>query len=417
MSQIENNYAVAREIFAAKSIDTDHAMETLSKTPISVHCWQIDDLTGFESFDSVLTGGIQTTGNAPGKPRSIEEYIEHLREAFSYIPGALKLALHAVYPVSDKKVDRNAIAPSDFKFWVDFAKEQKIGLDFNPTYFSHPMAASGLTLTNPDQEIRKYWIEHGIASRRVGEYLGRELGQVCITNHWIGDGSKDYRIDKVGPRKLLIESLDRILADKIDPRHNLDSVESKLFGIGVESYTPGSHEFYTNYVMSRNNCIICLDTGHYHPTEMVSDKLSSYLAFGKEIMLHVSRGVRWDSDHVLMFDDETRAIMQEIVRANALSRVHIGTDYFDASINRIAATVIGTRNAKKALLYALLQPNKQLMDVEAGGDFTRRFALYEEAKTLPVGLVWDMFCEREGVPGSEWVEALEAKQTAKGSWR
>ena len=417
MSQIDKNYAVARDIYSAQGIDTEQAMETLRTTPISIHCWQIDDLTGFESFDSVLTGGIQATGNAPGKPRSIEEYVEHLREAFSFIPGALKLALHAVYPVSDKKVERNAIEPEHFKFWVDFAKEQKIGLDFNPTYFSHPMAASGLTLTNPDQEIRKYWIEHGIASRRIGEYFGRELGQVCITNHWIGDGSKDYRIDKVTPRVQLIDSLDRIFADKIDSRFNLDSVESKLFGLGVESYTPGSHEFYTNYVMCRNNCIICLDTGHFHPTEMVSDKLSSYLAFGKEIMLHVSRPVRWDSDHVVMFDDETRAIMQEIVRYKALDRVHIGTDYFDASINRIAATVIGSRNTKKALLYALLQPNQQLLEVEASGDYTRRLALYEEAKTLPHGLVWDMFCEREGVQGSEWIDTLERKLTPKGSWR
>jgi L-rhamnose isomerase len=417
MSQIERNYAVARELYAAKGIDTEQVMATLRDTPISLHCWQLDDLTGFESFDSVLTGGIQATGNAPGKPKTIEEYVDHLRDALSYIPGALKLALHAIYPVTDKKVERNAIQPEDFRYWIDFAKAEGIGLDFNPTYFSHPKASSGLTLTSPDEGIRKYWIEHGIASRKIGEYFGRELGQVCINNHWIGDGSKDYRVDKVAPRRLLIDSLDQIFAEKIDRKYNIDSVESKLFGLGVESYTPGSHEFYTNYVMLRNNCIICMDAGHFHPTESLADKLSSYLAFDKEIMLHVSRPVRWDSDHVIMLDDDTKAIMQEIVRYNALDRVHIGTDYFDASINRIAATVIGARNTRKALIYALLQPNKQLIEVEAGGDFAKRLALYEEAKSLPFGLVWDMFCEREGVPGSDWIEMLECKETRKGSWR
>jgi L-rhamnose isomerase len=417
MSRTEKNYAVAREIYAEKGIDTEVAMRVLATTPISVHCWQIDDLTGFESFDSVLTGGIQATGNAPGKPRSVDEYVENLVEAFSFIPGALKLALHAVYPVTEERVERNNIRPEHFRFWVDFAKEHKIGLDFNPTYFSHPLASSGLTLTSPDEGIRKYWIEHGIACRRIGEYFGKELGQVCITNHWIGDGSKDYRVDKVSPRLRLIDSLDQMFAEEIDRRFNLDSVESKLFGLGVESYTPGSHEFYTNYVMLRNNCIICMDAGHFHPSEMISDKLSSYLAFGKEIMLHVSRPVRWDSDHVVMFDDETRAIMQEVARYDALDRVHIGTDYFDASINRIAATVIGSRNTKKALLYALLQPNKQLIEVEVSGDFAKRLALFEEAKTLPFGLVWDMFCEREGVPGSDWICMLERKLAPKGLWK
>jgi L-rhamnose isomerase len=406
LSQTQKNYKVAQELYAARGIDTDRAMEILKETPISIHCWQIDDLTGFENFDAVLSGGIQATGNAPGKPGSIQEYIDDLDEAFSYIPGALKLALHAVYPVVSEKVERNALKPEHFQFWVDYARERKIGLDFNPTYFSHPMAASGLTLTSPDASVRKYWIEHGIACRRIGGYFGKELGQVCITNHWIGDGSKDYRVDKVAPRARLIDSLDQIFAEKIDRRYNLDSVESKLFGLGVESYTPGSHEFYTNYAMLKDNCIICLDAGHFHPTEAISDKLSAYIVFGKEVMLHISRPVRWDSDHVVMFDDETRAIMQEIVRYDALDRVHIGTDYFDASINRIAATVIGARNTRKALLYALLQPNKELIQVEASGDSTRRLALYEEAKTMPFGLVWEMFCEREGVPGSYWIEKI-----------
>lgn len=406
MNKIEQRYQIAKETYAELGIDTDAALATLKTTPISVHCWQLDDLTGFENFSSVLSGGIQATGNAPGKPKSVEEYFTHLDQMISYIPGAMKLALHAIYPIADPIPERNAIEPEHFSAWVDYAKEKGIGLDFNPTYFSHPMAESGLTLTSEDPAVRKYWIEHGIASRKIGEYFGRELGQVCITNHWIGDGSKDHRVDKVGPRERLIDSLDQIFAEPISREYNIDSVESKLFGLGVESYTPGSHEFYTNYAMLRDNCIVCMDAGHFHPTEVVSDKLSSYLCFGKEIMLHVSRPVRWDSDHVVMLDDETKAIMQEIVRANALDKVHIGTDYFDASINRVAASVIGSRNAKKALLYALLQPNQALMNAEAEGNLTKRLALLEEAKALPFGLVWDMFCEQESVPGSDWIQAL-----------
>lgn len=406
MSKREQRYQIAREIYAEHGIDTQAALETLKKTPISVHCWQLDDLTGFENFNSVLTGGIQATGNAPGKPKSVEEFFQHLDKAIALIPGAMKLALHAIYPIADRVPERNAIAPEDFSAWVDYAKKKGIGLDFNPTYFSHPMADSGLTLTSEDETVRKYWIEHGIACRKVGAYFGRELGQPCITNHWIGDGSKDHRVDKVGPRERLTDSLDQIFAEDVGREYNIDSVESKLFGLGVESYTPGSHEFYTNYAMLRNNCIVCMDAGHFHPTEVISDKLASYLCFGREIMLHVSRPVRWDSDHVVMLDDETKAIMQEIVRADALDRVHIGTDYFDASINRVAATVIGARNAKKALLYALLQPNAALKQAEAEGNFTKRLALLEEAKALPFGIVWEVFCEQENVLGSAWINEL-----------
>ncbi len=402
MNHIEQSYALARERYAEFGVDTDRALELLRKTPVSAHCWQLDDLTGFENFGSVLSGGIQATGSYPGKPKSVEEYFEHLNRFIALIPGALKLALHAVYRITDEDVSRDALAPRHFAAWVDYAKEKGVGLDFNPTYFSHPMADSGFTLSSEDPAVRRFWIDHGKACRRIGEYFGRELGQVCVTNHWIGDGSKDVRIDKLGPRVRLMESLDEIFAEPIDRRYNLDSVESKLFGLGVESYTVGSHEFYTNYAMSRDNCIICLDAGHFHPTECISDKLSSYLCFGKELMLHVSRPVRWDSDHVVMWDDETKAIMQEIVKCDALERVHIGTDYFDASIDRIAASVIGVRNAKKALLYALLQPNERLMAYEREMDYTRRLALHEEARTLPVGSVWDMFCETEGVPGSAW---------------
>ena len=402
MNHIEQSYALARERYAEFGVDTDRALELLRKTPVSAHCWQLDDLTGFENFGSVLSGGIQATGSYPGKPTSVEEYFEHLNRFIALIPGALKLALHAVYRITDEDVSRDALAPRHFAAWVDYAKEKGVGLDFNPTYFSHPMADSGFTLSSEDPAVRRFWIDHGKACRRIGEYFGKELGQVCVTNHWIGDGSKDVRIDKLGPRVRLMESLDEIFAEPIDRRCNLDSVESKLFGLGVESYTVGSHEFYTNYAMSRDNCIICLDAGHFHPTECISDKLSSYLCFGKELMLHVSRPVRWDSDHVVMWDDETKAIMQEIVKCDALERVHIGTDYFDASIDRIAASVIGVRNAKKALLYALLQPNERLMAYEREMDYTRRLALHEEARTLPVGSVWDMFCETEGVPGSAW---------------
>lgn len=406
MSTIAQRYLIAKEIFAEMGVDSDAALAALKKTPVSVHCWQLDDLTGFENFNSILTGGIQATGNAPGKPKSIEEYFAHLNQAISLIPGAMKLALHACYPIANGPVERNDLRPDQFSAWVDYAREKGIGLDFNPTYFSHPMADSGLTLTSEDPAVREYWIEHGIASRKIGEYFGRELGQMCITNHWIGDGSKDYRIDKVRPRELLIDSLDRIFAEPIERRYNIDSVESKLFGLGVESYTAGSHEFYTNYAMNRNNCIVCMDAGHFHPTEVISDKLSSYLCFGREIMLHVSRPVRWDSDHVVMLDDETKAIMQEIVRADALDRVHIGTDYFDASINRIAAMAIGARNAKKALLYALLMPNAELKHVEAEGNFSKRLALLEESKALPFGIVWEYFCEQENVPGAKWINSL-----------
>jgi len=399
-------YTLAKERYAAVGVDTEQALEILHGVPVSMHCWQLDDLTGFEDFGAVLDGGIQATGNFPGKPASVEEFLEDLGEALRLIPGALKLALHAVYPVAETRHARNEITPDDFSFWVGYAKEKGIGLDFNPTYFSHPMAKSGLTLTSPDASVRRYWIEHGIACRKIGAFFGKELGNVCVTNHWIPDGSKDLRYDKLGPRRQLIESLDEIFAERIDPAYNLDSVESKLFGLGVESYTPGSHEFYTNYAMSRNNCLVCMDAGHFHPTETISDKLSSYLCFGKEIMLHVSRPVRWDSDHVTLFDDETRAILTEIVRCGALDRVHIGTDYFDASICRVAASVIGARSAKKALLHALLEPHEALRRAEESGDFTRRIALLEEEKTMPLGAVWEEFCARENVPGANWIDQV-----------
>lgn len=407
MSNTKRNYEIAKELYAKFGVDTDKALETLRKTPVSVHCWQIDDLTGFENPDAVLSGGIAAFGNAPGKPRSKEEYMTNLDKALSYIPGAKKLALHAVYLNNfGEKVERDQIEPKHFEDWVKYAKEKGIGLDFNPTYFSHEKAEEGFTLASKNEEVRQFWIEHGKRCRKIGEYFGRELGQTCLTNHWIPDGYKDNTIDKVGPRLRLKDSLDKIFEEKIDPKYNIDSVESKLFGLGSESYVVGSHEFYTNYVMTNNNCIICMDAGHFHPTELVSQKISSYLAFDKEIMLHVSRPVRWDSDHVVLFDDETKAIMQEIVRYDALDKVHIGLDFFDASIDRISATVIGARNAKKALLSALLEPTEELMKVEREDNLTKRLALSEEIKSLPFGLVWDMFCEMENVPNSEWVKEI-----------
>lgn len=405
MNKTEQNYQVAKELYAEFGVDTDQVLETLKKTPISVHCWQIDDLQGFENPDAVLTGGIAATGNAPGKPESKEEYMKNLNQALDLIPGATKLALHAVYLENNgKPVERNEILPEHFAGWVDYAKNRNIGLDFNPTYFSHPMSESGFTLASSDEGIRSYWIEHGKRCRDIGAYFGRELGQPCITNHWIGDGYKDITVDKLEPRMRLKDSLDQIFEKKIDWKYNIDSVESKLFGLGSESYVPGSHEFYTNYVLTNKNCIVCMDAGHFHPTETVSSKISSYLAFNQQIMLHVSRPVRWDSDHVVIVDEETKAIMEEIVRCGGLDRVHIGLDYFDASINRVTATVIGARCARKALLLALLQPTEELKKLELEGNLTKRLGLLEEVKSLPFGLVWDMFCEMEQVPGKEWIK-------------
>lgn len=405
MSKAEQNYQVAKELYAEFGVDTDQVLEVLQKTPISVHCWQLDDLQGFENPDAVLTGGIAATGNAPGKPKTKEEYMRNLDQALGLIPGATKLALHAIYLENNgKPVERNEILPEHFAGWVDYAKNRKIGLDFNPTYFSHPMSDSGFTLASSDESVRQYWIEHGKRCRDIGEYFGRELGQTCITNHWIGDGYKDVTVDKLEPRMRLMDSLDQIMEKKIDWKYNIDSVESKLFGLGSESYVPGSHEFYTNYVLTHQNCIVCMDAGHFHPTETVSSKISSYLAFNQQLMLHVSRPVRWDSDHVVIVDDETKAIMEEIVRCDGLDKVHIGLDYFDASIDRVTAMVIGARCARKALLLALLQPTAELKKLELEGNLTKRLAMLEELKSLPFGLVWDMFCEMEQVPGKEWIK-------------
>lgn len=400
-------YDVAQQMYADVGVDTEKALQLLAQIPVSVHCWQIDDLSGLEEPERGLSGGIAAIGSAPGKPRTRQEYMDNLTKALDMIPGKTKLALHAVYlDNGGKKVDRDQIEPEHFATWVDYAKERGIGLDFNPTYFSHDKAADNFTLASGNEEIRRFWIEHGKRCRRIGAYFGKELGQPCITNHWIPDGYKDYTIDKLSPRLRLKDSLDQIFEEQFEEGLNIDSLESKLFGLGIESYTVGSHEFYTNYVAKRKNSIICMDMGHFHPTEVVSAKLSSYLAFGMEVMLHVSRPVRWDSDHVVTLDDEVKEVMLEIARHNAFDRVHIGSDYFDASINRIVATVLGARSIRKALLYALLEPAAHLKQLEASGDLTRRLTVVESQKDLPFGLVWREFCERCGMPAEGWEENL-----------
>ena len=408
MSNIARNYEVAKELYGEMGVDTDAVLKKLAQVPISVHCWQIDDLQGWEFPAAEMTGGIAATGDAPGKANTPEEFMTNLSKALDLIPGHTKLALHSIYMNKHgKNIRRNEITPAEFVEWVDYAKERGNGLDFNPTYFSHPEYDSSATLTSPDEGVRRFWIEHGIACRKIGDYFGRELGEKCITNHWIGDGSKDICVDKLRPRLILKDSLDQIFAEPLE--HNIDSCESKVFGLGSESYVPGSNEFYTEYAAHTGKCIVCMDAGHFHPTETIGPKFSSYLAFGDEIQLHVSRPVRWDSDHVVILDDATKEIMEEIAAYDAYDKVHIGTDYFDASINRIAATAIGARSARRALLLAMLRPMEELKKLEYEGNTTKRLALLEEVKMLPAGLVWDYFCETQNVPGREWIKDLKTR--------
>jgi L-rhamnose isomerase len=385
-------------------IDTEQALATLARVHISLHCWQGDDVAGFESPNAELGGGIAATGNYPGKARNAVELRRDLDMAYSLIPGTHRLNLHAIYgETGGKKVERTELQPEHFASWVDWARVNNHGLDFNPTFFSHPLADDGFTLASYDPGVREFWIQHGIACRRIGEHFGRELGAPCVTNTWIPDGFKDMPVDRCTPRQLLKESLDAILAESIDQRYNLDAVESKLFGLGSESYVVGSHEFYLGYAVeraasSKDSVVLCLDSGHFHPTEVISDKLSAILLYVDQVLLHVSRGVRWDSDHVVTFSDELQAIMQEIVRGGFLERVHIGLDFFDASINRVAAWTIGTRNALRALLLALLEPIDSMRELEVAGDYTARLALLEELKGMPFGAVWDAYCLRQEVP-------------------
>jgi L-rhamnose isomerase len=404
----EAAYTQARDRYVDMGVDPDAALTTLEGISISLHCWQGDDVGGFEQFGTGLTGGIAATGNYPGKARSPGELRSDAARALSLIPGTHRFNLHAFYgEFGGKAVDRDRIGPEHFAGWIDWAKDLGIGLDFNPTYFSHPKAADNFTLSHRDPAVRAFWIEHGIACRRIGAAMGRALGTPCITNLWIPDGMKDTPADRVGPRERLIESLDAIYKEPIAPALNIDAVEGKLFGIGCESYTVGSHEFYFGYALSRKK-LLTLDTGHYHPTETVTDKISSVLMFLPEILLHVSRGVRWDSDHVVVLNDDLEALAQELVRGDYLRRTHIGLDYFDASINRVAAWTIGTRNMLKALVEALLEPTATLRELEAAGDYTARLALQEEIKTLPFGAVWDYYCLKAGVPvGPAWLAEVQ----------
>ncbi len=404
---INAGYALAKERYAEVGVDADTAIERLSRLAISLHCWQGDDLGGFEKSTAALGGGLAVTGNHPGKARTPEELRADLDQALSLIPGTHRLNLHASYLEIPQPVERNELRPEHFQPWIDWAQSRRMGLDFNPTYYAHPRAADGFTLAHRDPAIRQFWIEHGIACRRIGAAFGAQLGTPCVTNVWIPDGYKDTPVDRLAPRQRLTESLDAIFAEPLDPRHNLDAVEAKLFGLGSESYVVGSHEFYLGYAITRQK-LLCLDAGHFHPTETIADKISSVLMHVPAILLHVSRGVRWDSDHVVTLTDDLTALAQELVRGDFLERTHLGLDFFDASINRVAAWVIGTRNFQKALLMALLEPIDRLRALETEGNYTARLALLEELKTMPFGAVWDLACERAGVPlGMAWLAEVE----------
>jgi L-rhamnose isomerase len=416
-SAVEKVYTLAKERYAEFGVDTDRALEKLKQIAISVHCWQGDDVSGFEGDEGLTGGGIMATGNYPGRARTPDQLRSDAEKAFSLVPGKHRFNLHASYlEAGGKPVERNRLEPAHFQRWIDWAKQLGIGIDFNATFFSHPQAADGFTLAHRDEGIRRFWVEHGIACRKIGEAIGGQLGAACVTNVWIPDGMKDVTIDRRGPRELLKKSLDEVFAEPTDPACNLDSVECKLFGIGSETYVVGSHEFYLGYAIE-NRKLLCLDAGHFHPTETIADKISSVLLFLDEILLHVSRGIRWDSDHVVIVTDDLRAIAEEIVRGGFLERVHIGLDFFDASINRVAAWVIGTRAMIRALLLALLEPAARLRELETRGDFTSRLAMVEAVKSLPSGAVWDYYCLQQGVPaGMSWMDEVrdyEKKVTSK----
>lgn len=398
-------YEYAKQKYAQIGIDTEEVLRKLAELPISLHCWQGDDVSGFEDTGS-LSGGIMATGNYPGKARNPEELMQDIEEVLSFLPGKFKLNLHAIYAISDTPVERDKLEPKHFEKWVEFAKKNGLGLDINPTLFSHPLAADSLTLSHPDEKIRRFWIDHCKAMREIGAYFGKELGIPCVNNIWIPDGYKEIPADRIGPRRRLKESLDEILSVKYDKKYLIDTVESKVFGIGLEAYTVGSHEFYLNYA-AKNDCLCLLDNGHYHPTEMVSDKIPSMLLFADKVALHVTRPIRWDSDHVVIFDDELKEIAKEIVRCDALDKVLIGLDYFDASVNRIAAWVVGARNMRKALLYAMLIPHAEMKEYQDSGNFTKMLAMSEEYKFYPYADVWDEFCAREGVAqGESWLDEV-----------
>ena len=399
--QIKQAFEFAKARYTEFGVDVDKAISELDKLSISLHCWQADDVKGFEISEGDLTGGIQATGNYPGSSRTIEELRKDIEKVLTLIPGKHRLNLHAIYGDFDGEfVDRDQIEPKHFQSWIDWANKVGVKLDFNSTFFSHPKSESGFTLSSPDKAIQSFWMEHLRRCRYIAAEIGRQQGSACIHNIWIPDGSKDRTVNRFGYRENLKYALDTVLAEKIDTRYLVDCIESKLFGIGLESYTVGSHEFYLAYG-AKNNMVVTLDAGHFHPTEVISDKISSLLLFVPEIMLHVSRPVRWDSDHVVILDDELQHLTQEIVRANALDRVHVGLDYFDASINRIGAYVIGVRATQKAFLQAFLEPITQLRIFEANGQNFERLALLEEAKSLPWAAVYDYYCLKKGVAAGE----------------
>ncbi len=404
-------YDEAKKLYAEIGINTDEAIKKLSEISLSMHCWQGDDVGGFEASGE-LTGGIQATGNYPGKARNMEELMADIDKAFSLIPGKHRINLHAIYAdYSDGVVSRDKLEPKHFDKWIEFARERGLGIDINPTLFSHPLAADGLTLSHPDENVRRFWIEHCKAIRRIGAYIGEKLGTPCLNNIWIPDGYKETPADRTAPRQRLKESLDEILSVEYDKKFLVDSVESKVFGIGVESYTVGSHEFYMNYA-AKSGCMCLLDNGHYHPTESVADKIPSMLLFSDKVALHVTRGIRWDSDHVVGYTDELKEIAKEIIIAGP-EKVIIGLDYFDASINRIAAWVMGMRNMLKALLGAMLTPHEKLAALQNDGSFTEMFVLSEEVKSYPLSAVWDKFCEMNNVPLREnwFVDVKEYENT------
>lgn len=410
-------FELATELYQAQGVDVSAALQRLSEVAISVHCWQGDDVAGFEGQAGTLGDGLAVTGNYPGRARTADELRSDLELAYSLIPGKHRLNLHALYGEFDGPVDRDEIGVEHFQGWMDWSRDRKVDLDFNPSYFSHPKASDGFTLAHADAGIRQFWIDHGIACRQIAAAMGAAQGNACLNNFWVPDGYKDTPASRKAPRERLANSLDAIFADDLPRNQTLDAVECKLFGIGSESYVVGSHEFYMGYAISRNK-VLCLDAGHFHPTEVISDKISSVLMYVPELLLHVSRGVRWDSDHVVTYSDELQAIMQEIVRGDYLGRVHIGLDFFDASIHRVAAWAIGTRNALKALLAALLEPTQQLQQLERNGDLTARLALMEEQKTMPLGAVWNYYCESTGVPvGSEWLEKVRQYESSVTSKR
>lgn len=406
---IEQAFKLAKEVFLEQGVDVENALERLKNISISLPCWQGDDITGFEQLNAQLKGGgLEVTGHFFGKPRTIDELREDLEKAFSLLPGHHRLNLHSIYgEFGTKRVNRDQMDPSHFDGWVDWANQNNIKLDFNATCFSHPQADSGFTLSSKDKGIRNFWIEHVKRCRKISAHLGHKLQNSCIHNLWIPDGMKDIPIDRKTYRSLLKESLDEIFAEDFRPEKMKDSLESKLFGIGSESYVVGSHEFYYGYALSKGK-MLCLDAGHFHPTESLSDKVSAVLLFFKELLLHLSRGVRWDSDHVVILNDDIRSIAEEVVRSDALDRTHIAMDFFDASINRVGAWVVGARATLKSFLYALLQPVEKLRRFEEEGDFFSRLALLEETKTLPLGVIWDYYCLQMDVPPSDlWMDEIK----------